>query len=74
MATKPIARAASGGDGGQAGGGLDELRARAAALAPDDIEGAKAIIEAAVVLPHMDELEKDRLLGALKKALGVASR
>ena len=50
-------------------GGVDDLRARAAALAPGDIDGARAIIEAAVVLPHMDELEKDRLLDALKKAL-----
>ena len=57
-------------DDDQAAGGIDDLRARARALATGDIEGAKAIIEAAVVLPHMDGLEKDRLLGEMKKALG----
>jgi hypothetical protein len=48
--------------------GIDELSARAARLAPGDIAGARAIIEAAVILPP-DGLEKDRLLDALKKAL-----
>jgi hypothetical protein len=51
-------------------GGVDELRAKAAALATGDIAGAKGIIDAAVALPRMDELEKDGLLGAMKRALG----
>ena len=58
-------------EGAQDAGGIDAIRARAAALEKDDVEGARAIIEAAVILPRMDTLEKDRLLGAIKKALGV---
>ena len=43
----------------------------AGALEKDDVDGARAIIEAAVILPRVDALEKDRLLGAIKKALGA---
>ncbi len=55
--------------GGQARGGVDDLLAKAAALAAGDIEGAKAIIEAAV-LSHIDPLKKAGLCVTLKKALG----
>ena len=69
ISAAPEATVAPEGDGGAPIGehGVDELRARAAALAPDDIEGAKAIIEAAVISPHMDELEKEHLLGAIEE-------
>jgi hypothetical protein len=70
VASEAVDEATEGGRAPFVEGGIDDLRARAAALAPGDIESAKAIIEAAVVLPHMDDLERDRLLGALKKALG----
>jgi hypothetical protein len=64
-----------GGDGGQAGGGgqadgLAELLAKAAALAADDTEGTETIIDAAVLLPQMDEPKRDLLLGVMKQALG----
>jgi hypothetical protein len=57
------------GDGGQAEDGFAGLLAKAAALGANDIEGAKAIIAAAVLL-LVDDLEKGRLLNELKKRLG----
>ena len=74
MASETAGEAPETGDGGPfIADGIDDLRTRAAALAPGDIEEAKAIIDAAVVLAHTDDLERDRLLDALKKALGQSA-